>query len=1227
VLWSAARIAAFPFSLFQSVRGKKENAKAAMLAALQSTAALAAPLAAQSSAGVDCNSTAWGYNTGLVSEDMLELAPWRTGLLHACSRVPALSPPAPGVCRRGQQARALPGCKQPFRAPDSPAPAAAAPEEPSFLTTAAAQPASSGNSPSPAVPSPANGAGEDVTEWATFLRPAQGPGELGRLGGYRILKVLGKGGMGVVFEAEDVQLGRRVALKAMLPSVAASPQARQRFLREARLAAAIEHDHVVSIHQVGQDGAVPFLAMPLLRGESLEARLKRGRLPLVEAVRIGREMAEGLAAAHEAGLVHRDVKPGNVWLEARGHKRPACEPEEPTSEPLVATWCRVKLLDFGLARSADDEAHLTATGVVLGTPAYMAPEQAEGKAVVHRCDLFSLGCVLYRMAAGAAPFQGGTVLEVMRALAAHEPPPLRQLCPEAPAALEQLVARLLAKDREQRPASAREVADALAAIERSGAVTTAGPPTAPPDSGSGADAWPQTEVTPAAPAPTQPPSAVAPRRRRWPVAAGLLVLLGAGLVAGFLLLPRGHEDSPPGQAPVTDKDQPDAKVANVPLDSLDPGQIPVEERFDWQPKELVAVIGKHAGRAWASLSNAAYSPDEKTIAVIRHSVSDPVIRLFDADRLVQKAAIRHNWPLHMAAGLEFSPDGKTLLASDWSGSLLYDLAATPPKLKATLPGNAISLSGRRLTRDSRSLIAVEKATVSLWNVAVDPPAKAKEFTLPAGAECFSAAFVGEGAHAAVLATIGNGFELQLWDITANPAKRTDRIALATGPSHVRVTAGAISPDGRRVALFVPEPKRLAIFEVRDGKLVEIDAIRDPGQWFLPQHPFSSDGKLFVYPSSGWEEAALRNVDERTTRPLPATIAYPLVGLSPSGRRLAGAGWNSVGGLRLGYLRQLRVWDVGAAEVKEVTEEDSTGPPVLSADRRRVLVPHRDGLRLWALDGAAPRPGPLLPHTVSAYWGLSELLGAMGVLPDGRIVAPLQSLGGALALVDPAAGLDAPPVKLPPDRAFLAASPTGATVALWGREDGKAKVSLCDLGGDTPRLRGPGYAGPDTLLTADISPDGRQLATRGHDDGDRLLDCTGATPRELSGPVQNGLGSIPTFAADGTTVSTGGGVIFHHRWTGKKLEKLAELNPGFYPHSVALLGDGRTVIGCDRLGMVSYLDLKTSRVLRREQWEGATRFLPAWDGRHLFALNGNGTVYVLRYKNADGSPYVPPARGR
>lgn len=279
-----------------------------------------------------------------------------------------------------------------------------------------------------------------------FLAPAEKPDEIGRLGPYRVLKVLGAGGMGVVFRAEDPYLERVVALKAMLPAMASNPSAKERFFREAKAAAALKHPHVVTIFQVGEDRGAPFLTMEFLEGEPLHDRLKREtKLPVPEILRIGREIAEGLATAHEKGLIHRDIKPANIWLEGKkGH---------------------VKILDFGLVRAMGDTAHLTLSGAIVGTPAFMAPEQAGGRQVDDRCDLFSLGCVLYCMCTGERPFRGNDAISILSALALEDPPSPESLNTAIPTELSELVMKMLAKKPEDRPKSAKIVAELLQAME------------------------------------------------------------------------------------------------------------------------------------------------------------------------------------------------------------------------------------------------------------------------------------------------------------------------------------------------------------------------------------------------------------------------------------------------------------------------------------------------------------------------------------------------------------------------------------------------------------------------------------------------------------------------------------------------------------------------------------------------------------------------------------------
>jgi serine/threonine protein kinase len=297
------------------------------------------------------------------------------------------------------------------------------------------------------------------------------PAELPRLGQFRILKKLGQGGMGMVFLAEDLKLRRRVALKVMLPEKRADPENRLRFLREARAAAAIKNKRIVTIYQVDEDNDIPFLAMELLEGESLESLLRRqpGPCPATFIIDLGKQIAEGLQAAHQVGFIHRDIKPSNIWLESvvrcpssvvKNGKSASTDDEQGT------TGYAVKILDFGLARVVRASPPLTQSGMIVGTPGFLAPEQAAGRPVDARSDLFSLGVVLYLLATGTMPFAGDDVLAILTALAVEHPRPIFERNPALPEGLSHLIMRLLSKQPEMRPASAAEVIAILQATER-----------------------------------------------------------------------------------------------------------------------------------------------------------------------------------------------------------------------------------------------------------------------------------------------------------------------------------------------------------------------------------------------------------------------------------------------------------------------------------------------------------------------------------------------------------------------------------------------------------------------------------------------------------------------------------------------------------------------------------------------------------------------------------------
>ncbi|HEY2910174.1 MAG TPA: serine/threonine-protein kinase, partial [Gemmataceae bacterium] len=277
-----------------------------------------------------------------------------------------------------------------------------------------------------------------------FLTPSTRPDSLGRIGHYEVLQVLGHGGFGIVFRAFDDVLQRVVAVKVLAPQLAATSPARKRFLREARTSGAIRHENVVQVYEVGEE-PLPYLVMEFIPGETLQERLDRiGPVEAVEVVRVGRQIAEGLAAAHGADLIHRDIKPGNVLLEGGQQK--------------------VKITDFGLARAADD-ASISQSGIIAGTPMYMAPEQAKGEKLDQRADLFSLGSVLYQMAAGRPPFRANSTVAVLKRVADDTPRDIREIIPETPQWLCDIIAKLHSKNPDERYQSAREVADVLADCE------------------------------------------------------------------------------------------------------------------------------------------------------------------------------------------------------------------------------------------------------------------------------------------------------------------------------------------------------------------------------------------------------------------------------------------------------------------------------------------------------------------------------------------------------------------------------------------------------------------------------------------------------------------------------------------------------------------------------------------------------------------------------------------
>jgi len=636
----------------------------------------------------------------------------------------------------------------------------------------------------------------------SFLEPSKKPDSLGRLGHYEILEVVGRGGMGIVLRAFDDKLHRVVAIKVMALQLAATSPPRKRFLREARTAAAVRHEHVVDIHAVEEE-PIPHLVMEYVPGENLQQKLDRvGPLEIPEVLRIGQQIARGLAAAHERGLTHRDIKPANILLES------GVEP-------------RVKITDFGLARAVDD-ASLTQSGMIAGTPMYMAPEQTQGETTDHRADLFSLGSVLYTMCSGRPPFRASTSLAVLRRVAEDTPRPIREIIPEVPQWLCDIIARLQAKKAADRFQTAQEVADllgrCLAELQQQGQVISVG-------QAAGVTEKPLHPRKAQSPARPQKQAGSWPRRKhRWRWAAAVVLLLLGGLSftdatgvtslrATVIRIFTGDgtlivEVSDPGVKVTIEGDGGLVITGAGPHEvRLRPGSYKLQAAKDGKPvrldQELVTITrgGKQVVR----------------VAVETKGLADASAALPESDeiRRFEGQAGAIYW-------LAYSPRESIVAAACHDECIrLWD--PDSGKLIRTLEGHTNLVSGVAFSRDGKQIVSVGfDGTVRLWDV---PTGKELQ-RLETGAELHSVALSPDGT----LALCGGAATIQLWDL-----KNRKRIPGFGDLPSTNVYRVAISPDGR-TALSGGDGPAVRLWDMASGK--ELQQLPHRGTAI----GFSSDGR-------------------------------------------------------------------------------------------------------------------------------------------------------------------------------------------------------------------------------------------------------------------------------------------------------------------------------------------------------------------------------------------------